>query len=565
MKKIVFGFITISILLYSCGGEQPTSENNNQEENVSSQNDNSLDFAITEKLHTLDPINITDVTSFHVLGKIYEPLLRFDEKNLTLQPLLAESWSISDNNLVYTINLKKGVYFQNNPCFVGGNGREIKAADVIYSYKRIYTEKSSYTYSMFKNTIKGANGYLEGDISGLKALTDYSIEFTLNKPSSNFINLLATVNASIVAKEAIEKGAIVGSGPFIYNKEDDTKASLILAKNTNYHITDQKGEKLPYIDQVVFHYIESGKKQVDLFMENKLDIITKIPPSSIKKIVEGQISDFQNKPVKYVLGRYPQIATSYLNLNTAIAPFNNKNIRKAISMAINKEKIVANILKGEASGAGSHGIIPSAIKGYDQTSIIGLEHDIKKAKSLLASEGYSNGKDFPSLTFIVVEGNTNLRVALEIQKQLLSNLNIHVEISSSSLQELTNMHSKSEVNMSLSGWLGEFPDPVSFLSLLYGEYVPNSTTESSYPNESRFKNVEFDKLYEKALITLDTKKRHEICLAADQIIATEVPIIPLWYHENYQLIQSTVTGFQPNAMNTQYITNVKLITPKKEK
>ena len=77
--------------------------------------------------------------------------------------------------------------------------------------------------------------------------------------------------------------------------------------------------------------------------------------------------------------------------------------------------------------------------------------------------------------------------------------------------------------------------------------------------------MKFDKLYEQALVTIDTEKRYELCLAADQIIATEVPAIPLWYHENYQLIQSIVKDYQPNSMNIQYLTHVKLIDAPAEK
>ena len=269
-------------------------------------------------------------------------------------------------------------------------------------------------------------------------------------------------------------------------------------------------------------------------------------------------SYFQDKPVKYVLGRHPQVATTFLNLNTAIAPFNNLKVRKAITMAINKKRIVDDVLKGEAYGPGDHGIVPSAIKNYDFASIVGHEYDIKKAKDLLASAGYPNGKGFPTLIFATGKGNTSLRVALEIQKQLLANLNINLEISSLPLKEIMEMNGKSQINLSLSGWLGEFPDPVTFLSLFYGADVPQSIEESSYPNESRYKNAKFDKLYEQALITIDTKKRYELCLSADQIIATDVPVIPLWYHENYQLTQSVVENYQPNSMNIHYLTYVKL-------
>ena len=336
------------------------------------------------------------------------------------------------------------------------------------------------------------------------------------------------------------------------------KKSKTLLKNKNYHLSDKKGNKLPYLESVAYNYIKSGQDQLDLFMAEELDIITGIPPESIKDIVESQIADFQNKPAKYVLGRYPEIMTSYLKLNTAIAPFNDVKVRQAFGMAINKTKIVDHVLKGEAYSAGENGIVPSAIKGYDFSSIVGLEYSLTKAQQLLADAGYPNGKGFPALKFATGKGNISLRVGLEIQKQLLSNLNMNVEISALTLKEITEMNGKSELNMSLGGWLGEFPDPTTFLTLFYGEHVSSSLEESSFPNETRYQNTKFDAIFKEASETVDTKKRYELCLMADQILATEVPGIPLWYHESYQLIQSVIQDYQPNSMNIQYLTYVKI-------
>jgi ABC-type transport system substrate-binding protein len=245
-------------------------------------------------------------------------------------------------------------------------------------------------------------------------------------------------------------------------------------------------------------------------------------------------------------------------LNTATAPFDNKKVRQAIGMAIDKVKIVTNVMKGEAYSSANNGIVPSAINGYDFSSVVGLEYNLTNAKKLLAEAGYPGGKGFPTITLASLNRNTTTRVILEIQKQLLVNLNINVEISSLTSQQIMEMNGKSELNMSLGGWLGEFPDPVTFLSLFYGADVPSSLTEVSFPNESRYKNAAFDKLYEKALITIDDSKRYELCLKADQIIATDVPGIPLWYHENYQLIKSNIAGYQENSMNIKYLVHVKI-------
>ena len=555
MNKLALSFIATSfVLLMSC-----ESNKNSQSEinSPATKEQSGLDFAVTEKLQTLDPIKITDVISFQIASQIMEPLLRFSEKDLTLVPVIAKSWEISEDNLIYTFKLKKGVFFQDNSCFEQGKGRELTTNDIVYTFKRICSEKSSYGYSLFKNLIKGSENYTEGEIEGLKAIDPYTIQFTLNKPYSNFLNLLGGVNSCIVAKEAIEQNAIVGTGPFVYNEENETATTLTLLRNKNYHMTDEEGNKLPYLASVAIHHVKSPQKQLDMFMNGELDLVRGVPHSSLKELVASQISDFEDKTKKYVLGRYPEVITSSLTLNTAIAPFDNKKIRQALAMAINKEKIVENVLKGEAFSPGYNGIVPSAIKGYDFSSVVGIEFNLAKAKALLAEAGYPAGRGFPTITLASLKRNKSTRVALEIQKQLLSNLNINVEISSMTRQQMTEMNGKSELNMSLGGWLGEFPDPVTFLSLFYGGDVPSSPLEMSYPNEARYKNKAFDKLYKEALITIDDTKRYELCLQADQIIANDAPCIPLWYHENYQLIKSNITGYQANSMNIKYLTYVK--------
>ena len=230
MKKIVSIFIIVSSFLMSCGSDSNV-ENNDSTENNQKSNSSCLDFAIAEKYNSLDPIHITDVASFHIGSQIFEPLLRFDEQDLSVKPLLAESWVVDEDNLTHTFTLKKGVFFQDNDCFEGGKGREVKAADVLYSFKRIFSETNSYAYSLLKGKIEGSEEFMNdgGEISGISIVDDYTITFKLKNPSSNFVSLLATMSTSIVAKEAIEKNVAIGTGPFIYNKDLDTEKAVTLS------------------------------------------------------------------------------------------------------------------------------------------------------------------------------------------------------------------------------------------------------------------------------------------------------------------------------------------------
>ncbi|PJC62732.1 MAG: hypothetical protein CO022_02960, partial [Flavobacteriales bacterium CG_4_9_14_0_2_um_filter_32_27] len=184
--------------------------------------------------------------------------------------------------------------------------------------------------------------------------------------------------------------------------------------------------------------------------------------------------------------------------------------------------------------------------------------DVAKAKKLLADAGFKNGEGFPKTEIITSKQNINVRVALELQKQLKANLGINVEVTSTSLAELIAIRGGKTSNIILSSWIAETPDPTNFLSLLYGGFVNSSIDESSYPNDSRFNNEAYDKAYKEAIITIDKEKKYELCLIADQIAANEVPIVPLWYFEKYQLIQSYVLNYKPNAMRIHYLPFVKI-------
>lgn len=561
MKKLLYYTPIVAFLMFqACNNENTTQKDEIQQQDVNTEQENILDFIAQEKYQTLDPTKVLDLTSAQVLSQIYECLVRFDEDNLSIKPMLASFWEIDPSGLSYTFHLNKEVFFHDNTCFEGEKGRELKAKDVVYTFKRICSpSEGNYGYSLFKELIVGAQDNYEGKQTkfGVEAIDDYTVKFNIIKPSSNFLQLLGSIFSAIVSEEAINSNQIVGTGPFIYTKENDTETAITLLRNSNYHIKEN-GIQLPYLDGVRYNYSDDGKDLLKAFKANQIDILENIPVDEINNLVEENINDFQNEPVKYILARNKELAITFINFNTSVAPFNNLKVRKAIAMAIDKNRIVDKVLKGEAYGSANHGLVPPAIKDYDYTSVIGLDFDVAKAKKMLADAGFKNGEGFPKTEIITSKHNINIRVALELQKQLKTNLGINVEVTSTSLAELIAIRGSKTSNIILSSWIAETPDPTNFLSLLYGGFVNPSIDESSYPNDSRFKNEAFDNAYKEAIITIDKEKKYELCLIADQIAANEAPIVPLWYFEKYQLIQSYVLNYKPNAMRIHYLPFVKI-------
>ena len=568
MKKIKLVAALFSVMvLISCGGN----ETNKGEESATENSiyGGTFNLALSENIQGLDPVKVIDGFSFQVLGQIYEGLLKFNEKDLTIEPLLAQSWEVDEEGKIYTFKLKKGVKFHDNACFKGGEGRELTAQDVLYSFKRICSDhENNYAYNQLKNKIVGADAFHDNEevteIEGIKIIDEYTVQITLMKSYSNFLHSLAVINTAIIPHEAFDKAtpSYVGTGPFVFETTNNTQT--VLLKNKKYHVSDKEGNQLPYIDSVVVHYVSNSQDRLTMFEAGKLDVIVDLPSASIKNVVENQISDFESKPPKYVLGRYPELVTSYLQLNTTVKPLDQLKVRKAIAMSINKAKLVDVVLNGEAYGPALNGVVPPAIKNYDYESVIGLEYNQEKAKQLLAEAGYKNGDGFPILKLYNSGENQSLRVALEIQKELRAVLNINIEIVSVSFGEKLKAESNGSIDMSIAAWLADYPTPDNFLTITYGATVPKSLEETSYPNSSRYVNKEFDQLYEQAVSSIDEEEKNELCLKAEQIMLNDAPIIPLWYNENYRLLQSNITGYHPSIMHIQNLTQVhKVDLPKR--
>ncbi|MCB9500276.1 MAG: ABC transporter substrate-binding protein, partial [Erysipelotrichaceae bacterium] len=411
----------VGILFFSCGGEEK--EKGKEVVAEATSEEAIFNLALSENIQGFDPVKVVDGFSVQVLGQIYEGLLRFNEKDLSIEPSIAESWEVSDDGLIYTFYLKDNVFFHDNTCFEGGKGRLVTSADVKYSLERACSNiEGNYTYNLFRNTIIGAADFHENEaineVKGIKILDENTVEILLLKPSANFLNSLAIVNTSIVPREAFENktDCFVGTGPFKFEKHNEDELKTVLTKNENYYMRDKEGNNLPYLDKVVVYYVSNSQEKLEMFQEGKLDVIVDLPSASIKTVVENQISDFEAKPPKYVLGRYPELVTSYLQFNTLVEPLNNVKVRQAIAMCINKTKIVDVVLNGEAYGPANNGIVPPAIKDYDYESIVGLEYNIEKAQQLLAEAGYKNGEGFPTLKlYNSGKESQALRVGLEIQ------------------------------------------------------------------------------------------------------------------------------------------------------
>lgn len=527
---------------------------------------------------TLYPYYIYDVVSVTVAYQIYNGLVKFNPKDLSIVPDLAYKWDIDTSGKVYTFHLRKGIVFQDDPCFSGGEGRKITAEDFKYSMEALcQASPDNVVYPItFKGNVVGADGYYEeskkgkpaGDLKGVQAINDSTLQITLIKRNLLFLDMLASQAGFVVAKEAVEKygkSIHTGSGPYIFSNASDS-SKIILTRNPTYFKVDSFGNQLPYIDSVIISFVPNKSDEFKMFQKGKLDYVEGVPSSQVNKMVEENISDFQHKPPKYLLSRVPLMSTQYYEFNMKKPPFNDVRVRKAFSYAIDRSKIVNEILEGEAFAPGIHGITPPSFINYPQDSIQGDTLNVQLAQKLLSEAGYKDGKGFPAVILEINSGGgVHTNVATEIQKELANNLNVNINFTSVPFgKKLQDEHS-GNFDMIRSGWVADYPSPFDFLMLFYGGNIPDSANQTSYYNVTRYHNPEFDKYFELGRNSSNLIQSYGYFRKAEQIAADEVPVMILWYEQNYSLTRWTVKDLFSNSMNYLDLSCVYLVKPNETK
>jgi len=540
-------------------------------------------FKVNESdyIKNLFPHNITDAISYRVANQVYEGLMKFNQADLSLIKGIAEDYSVDPTKTVYTFKIRKGVFFHDNECFPGGKGRELTAEDVKFCFTQLCTQNiNNQGFSVFQGILKGADEYYKAseggkkpsfEVEGIKVTDPNTIQFTLTAPNSIFLYNLARPFTYIFPKEALEKYGLemrtkaVGTGPFkVFSIEDDI--SIILKKNENYWGSDEHGNKLPFLDAIKIKFIKDKKTELLEFKKGNLDMMYRLPTDHIIEILE-EVKGNKGQYSQYDLQRTPEMATHFLSFLNQGKIFNNKDLRKAFSFAIDRKKILEFVLNGEGYAPATHGITPIDIfknPVYDVAKINGYDLNLDSAKYYLKKAGYPDGKGFPKITLeLNSDGERNAAVAEEIQKQLKEHLNISIELNIVPFAQLVENMINGKSDFFRGGWIADYPNPENFLWFFYGKTVPASLEKPSYPNMMRYKSDKFDKLYEAGLKATTQEEAFKHFLEAENIVMQDAPIMVLWYDEGYRLMQAFVKNFPNNAMQYRDFTNVYFEYPKK--
>ena len=583
MKKTLISFLSIALLVAACGPSKDgveTDPNALVEAKGGKYYGGMFIVNESDYIKNLFPHNIVDAISYRVASQIYEGLMKFDQKDLSLKNGIAESYTVDETQTIYTFKLRKGVKFHDDECFSGGKGREVTAEDVKYCFTLLCTPSvTNQGFSCLDGIIKGANEYYTaakdgkkptGEIEGIKVVDESTIQFTLITPNSIFLNNLARPFTFIFPKEAYEKYdkemriKAVGTGPFAISEVQEGNV-VVLKKNTNYYLSDKDGNKLPYLNGIKVKFLKDKKSELLEFKNGRLNMMYRMPTDYIIEI-EEQTAQKKGTYGEYELQRTPEMATHLLAFLTKGKMFADKNLRKAISFAVNRKKILDAVLNGEGYSHAIYGITPlDAYKGYDVKKIRGYDLNLDSANYYLRKAGFKRGADVPKLTLeLNSDGDRNVAVAEEIKTQLKENLDISVDLNLVSTAQLVENMQSGKIDFFRAGWFADYPSPENFLWFFYGKNVPASLDKISYPNLTRYVNPKFDELYEAGLRAKTQEEAYDYFLKAEQIAMDDAPIIALRYDEGYRLLQSTVRGLDNNAMQYRDFTGVYFIPETKK-
>lgn len=543
MHKHVFYLVLVSVLLFSsCGNE----EKQKDKHTVFSYNE-------TAGITSLDPAASSNFENIWGVNQIFNGLVQMDD-DLTVVPAIAKKFSVSNDGLVYTFDLRNDVYFHDNACFNGGKGRKVVAQDVVYSFERLYDSKVSSALSLLSNINR------KDDKGGIIALNDTTVQILLKEPFGAFLSMLTMKYFSIVPKEAVDmykqefRRNPVGTGPFVFKLWEEG-SKLILHKNPNYFETDQEGNKLPYVDAVSVSFIKEKQTAFMELLNGRLDMISGADAFNINEVLNknGELNEAYTK--KFYLQKERFLKTDYIGIliDPTIeivkeSPLRLKAIRQAINYGFDRDKMI-KFLRNNIGKPAHAGFVPHGLKSFDESKVKGYHYDPDKVAELLASAGYPQGKGLPEITMYTTE---NFKEIVEyIQSQLAEN-HINVKISVEKPSVLKQAVNNSQYVMFKKSWVGDYADEENFLSMFYSKnFSPNGF------NYFHYSNPQFDKAFEQSLKEKNDSIRKSLHQSMDQMIIDDAPVIPLFYDEVIRIVNKRISGLGNNPMNLLNVKTVK--------
>jgi oligopeptide transport system substrate-binding protein len=481
---------------------------------------------------SLDPGLVTGVPEHRIVSNLFEGLTTNDPKDLSPQPGMAKSWTVSKDGLVYTFQLRDATWT---------DGRKVTAHDFVYAWERVLNPKTAAKYAQQLFYVKYGEEYNRGQVTdfgqvGVKALDDRTLQVTLACPTAYFLDLTTFYTLYPVPRWAIEAhgkdwvkpGKIVSNGAFrlagwVPQRE------LTLDKNPAHW--DAARTKL---QKVVFLPTDDVNTAYKQFLAGDSDWIPSVPPA--------QLESAKQRPEFYAS---PYLGTYYFRFNVTRAPFTDVRVRKALSMAVDREALTRFVTK--AGEIPTSSFVPK-MRGYE--GVRGLPFDPAAARKLLAEAGYPEGRGFPKTELLYNTLELHRVITQAVQQMWKEHLGIQVDLVNVEWKVYLAQQAKLDYQISRAGWIGDYVDPNTFLEL----WVTGGGN-----NQTGWSHRRFDELTARARCALDPVERMKLFQDAERIlVAEEVPIMPLYTYVNKGMLSRKVRGWSPNILDQHPLKYVTL-------
>jgi peptide/nickel transport system substrate-binding protein/oligopeptide transport system substrate-binding protein len=465
---------------------------------------------------------------------IYNGLMRFDLQGHLVPDLAARMPERSADGLTYRFELRRGVRFH--------NGRELTAADVVYSFRRVLDPATLSPRAWVLDSLAGARSFRRGqrdDLPGVYAEGRHGLVITLERPLAHFLSLLAMPAAFIVDRAEVERHQDpadygfhpVGTGPWIL-EEWLPGAHLRFRANLDYF------EGRPHLDRLEYRVIEDAATARAEFVAGNLDRL---------RLTPGDSRRFREDPRwRDATVAAPDLAVFYLGLNCEKPPLSDARVRKAINHAIDREAILKAVLPDRHVPA--NGSVPPGLEGHDP-AMTGWAYDPQLARRLLAEAGFPRGFRME----ILQTSSPGVLAITEPIQSMLARVGIKARIVQlETAAFFAAVGDQGNPDAFFISWWADIPDAENFLYPLF-----HSRNRGSGGNRSRFADPVVDRLLETARATMDPTERIAMYREIERRVFDEAPWVPLYFPVNYSVYQPWVRGYLSSPVATaQKLTGV---------
>lgn len=513
------------LLIGGCGGSLPDADEG-VEQGI-------LLFGNGAEPKTLDPQRATGVTENRIISVLVEGLIAYHPTNDNLpEPGVAESWEANDDMSVWTFNLRDDALWS--------NGDPVTAEDFIYSYERMLNPGFTGEYAQMLYVLKNAAAYNNGEITdfdevGVRALDTRTLQFELVGPTPYFVNMLKHYSWFPVHPPTIEahggpfdmSGAWtlpenhVGNGSFVI-EEWKPNQYLRVAKSPTYWDRERMS-----LNEVYFFPVEDDNTEKRMFDSGLLHITGTVPTNDIPSLKESS-------PDLIHIDDY--LGTYFYRLNVTQPPLDNLLVRKALAYAIDRQAIVEKVALGDQKPA--YAYVPSGFNGYPTPEV--LSYNPELAKQYLAEAGYPNGEGFPDLYLLFNTSEGHRKIAEAIVSMWNKNLGIDMQLENKEWKVYLDAQSHLDYDVSRSGWIGDYMDPITFLEMF---------TSGNGNNDTGWGNERYDELIGKAFRSTSEEAHFDYLLEAEKILLEELPIVPLYWYTRIYLKDPRLKGWTPKLLD----------------